>query len=248
MANRISVLILILVLTWGCGQKEEAKVVIAASSNTRFALEEIAQRYESRYGVHCELITASSGKLYAQIENGAPYDLFLSADKMYPEKLAEADLTLDQPKTYAQGILALWTLDSNLTLEGNWWENPALEHLAMANPEIAPYGRAAAQVLERLDPKGQTTSKQVFGENVAQAAQFVTSGHAQMGLLAQSLVIDQSGRRLVLADSLYDPILQSVVVMKNHPGNSEDVSKFYNFLFSEEIQLVLIKHGYSIPH
>ncbi|UTW61604.1 molybdate ABC transporter substrate-binding protein [bacterium SCSIO 12741] len=234
-------------LALSCQPSTPKGVVVAASSNTRMVLEEVEARFEKKYGIPCELITASSGKLFAQIQNGAPYDLFLSADKHYPSQLEKSGYTAGNPQIYAQGRLALWSLRQEWNWEKQGLNHPQIKRLAIANPETAPYGRAAREVLLKLRPDLLEGSHVVMGENVAQAAQFVTSGNVEAGLIAYSLIQGQEGWYQLIDDSLHTPINQFVVRLKNHPGDKEDVDKFYNFLFSEEVQPLLKKYGYTIP-
>src|ERR1019366_8234786 len=187
-------------------------ITVAAASDLNYALKDLAPRFEKKTGNKVTLSFGSSGNLYSQIRGGAPYDLFFSADIAYPQKLASAGLIESSSlRTYAIGHLVLWVpngssfdpqkLKMDLLLE------PSVQRIAIANLEHAPYGRAAMAALEHFGVRDKVAGKLVFGENISQAAQFVQSGNAQVGLIALSLAVSpamkDSGRYWELPANSY---------------------------------------------
>ena len=167
-------------------------IKIAAAADLNYALNDLAARFEAKSGTKVLLSFGSSGNLFSQIQHGAPFDLFFSADEDYPKKLAAAG-AMDGPtlRTYAIGHLVLWLPKASpldpTTLQMKVLTDPSVSRISIANPQHAPYGRAAMAALEHYGLKDTVASKLVYGENVSQAAQFVQSGNAQAGLVALSL-------------------------------------------------------------
>src|ERR1035438_9155708 len=167
-------------------------LTVAAAADLNYALNELANRFEATSGVKVTLSFGASGNLYSQIQSGAPFDLFFSADEDYPKKLASAGLA-DAPslRIYALGHLVLWVPNNSTfdpqKLQMELLTQPDVTRIAIANPQHAPYGRAAMSAIEHYGLKDKLSGKLVFGENVSQAAQFVQSGNAQVGLIAMSL-------------------------------------------------------------
>ena len=227
---------------------------IAAASDLQFALPDLAGQYEKQSGVKLAITYGSSGNFFAQIQNGAPFDLFLSADMDYPKKLIAAGFAdADSLVTYAQGHLVIWLPpDSPLDLKAAGFRtllDPRIEKIAIANPEHAPYGRAAIIAIQDAGLYGQLKSKLVFGENVSQAAQFVQSGSAQAGLIAGSLALSpamKSGKSYELSGRHFPPIGQAAVVLKSSP-NKQAASAFLEFLKTPEARAIFERYGYSAP-
>ncbi len=201
----------------------------------------LAQLYRKRAGVQLKVTTGASGSLVTQIQNGAPADIFLGADYVFPEKLVAADLTTARaPTPYARGTLVLFALANSplqpVTLER--LRDPRAEKVAIANQEHAPYGRAAVAALTHMGYLPAISGKLVTAENVAQAGQFVLSGNAQLGLisltLAESAAFKQAGTYLRVPASQYLEIRQCAVVLKK--GNTSAAQAFLDWLSSAEIQ------------
>src|SRR5262249_54291461 len=173
---------------------QQTQLNVAAASDLKFALAEIATAYEKQSGVKLNLTFGSSGNFFAQIQNSAPFDLFFSADSDYPRKLDQAGLAVpNSTYEYAVGRIVLWAL-AGAKADPNklGWRallDPSVQKIAIANPEHAPYGRAAVEALKKSGYYDQVRDKLIFGENISQAAQFVQSGNAQIGILAKSLAV-----------------------------------------------------------
>ena len=228
---------------------------VAAASNMQFALEEIAARFQKDTGHTPRLVFGSSGNLYRQISQGAPFQLFLSADEAYVEQLAAAGKTLDEGVLYGLGRIALMapkgsTLAAAGELEGLQAALAAgrIEKFAIANPEHAPYGRAAEQALRHAGLWDVLQGKLVLGENIAQAAQFATSGNAQGGIVAYSLALSpgvaERGEFALIPSGWHQPLRQRMVLLK---GANAGAQAFYHYLRQPAAQAIMAKYGFDMP-
>ena len=243
--------ILFLLLVCSCTQHSE-KLTIAAATNTREAVEELKKEFEKQSGTSCEVVFASSGKLTAQIRSGAPFHIFLAADLEYPQLLFEEGLSQEAPETYAIGQLVLWSGIPDWVPEIENLTEAQVEHIAVANPEFAPYGKAAREVLKNRDIFGSIESKLVYGESVTQTNQFFLSGAARVALTAKSSIVgldlQQYNSWQVIDPSSHSPLRQGVVILKSGSKDQlEAAGKFRDFLFSESGRQILEKHGYQLP-
>ena len=230
----------------GCGSRRSDKLTIAAASNTQFALEEVIQSFENKTGIECELIVGSSGKLTAQITQGAPYDVFLSADLKYPKTLFESKLTIKEPRIYAYGRLVLWTIKADIEPKIESLTNENIHQIAIPNPKTAPYGKASEEVLNKLKIYDRLKEKLVFGENISQTSQFVFSESVDVGFTSLSVVhspeLMVKGNWTTIPQHLYSPLAQGMVILQN--GKREEAKKFEEFLFSESAIQIFSKFGY----
>lgn len=228
---------------------------IAAAADLQYALTDLSARYEKQTGVKLAITYGSSGNFFAQIQNGAPFDLFLSADTDYPQKLIDAGLAVpDSLQQYAVGHLILWLpKDSPLNFSNgalNTLLDPRVQRIAIANPQHAPYGRVAVTVLRHAGLYDQIKSKLVFGENISQAAQFVQSGSAQAGLIALSLAFSpamKGGTYMGVASVNLDRQLTQAAVVLASSGNKQAAASFLTFLKSSTSQKILRNYGFSSP-
>jgi molybdate transport system substrate-binding protein len=230
------------------------EIRIAAAADLKFALDELGARYQKQTGKKVELTYGSSGNFFAQIQNGAPFDLFLSADIEYPRKLEAAGLA--EPGTlyeYAVGRIVMWMpAGTRIDLAKLGWHallDPSIQKIAIANPEHAPYGRAAVAALRSAGMYDQVRAKLVYGENIAQAAQFVASGNAQAGILALSLALSppmREGKRWEIPSTMHPPIEQAAVVLKS-AKDKDGARTFLTFLRSPEGRKILESHGFNVP-
>ena len=233
---------------------QQPQLNIAAASDLKFAMTELAASYEKQSGIKLNLTFGSSGNFFAQIQNGAPFDIFFSADSDYPRKLNEAGLVLpDSADSYAVGKLVLWSsAESKLYPEKSGWQSlldPAVQKIAIANPDHAPYGRAAIEALKNSGLYEKVKAKLVFGESISQAAQFVQSGSAQIGILAASITSSPafgSGHSWQIPQSDYTPLLQSFVALKNSAHKDAAVA-FLAYTKSPAAQAILEKYGFAKP-
>jgi len=231
----------------------QAPLRIAAAADLEPVLPTILDQFHQSTGISAEATYQASAALTTQIQNGAPFDVFLSANLDYPQKLIAAGLAEGPageaaPVSYAKGTLVLWTRkDSPLprpTLD--LLRNPALKRLAIASPERAPYGKAALAVLQKLGLYQSLKPRLVTAENIAQTAQFVDSGNADAGLVSLTSALSPrlaaSGKYFVIPDDLYPPIEQGAVLIKASPQR-DAAKKFLGFLLSTPIQKQLAEYG-----
>lgn len=244
-----------LVLLWSttflfisCKEDSSQKIVVATAANMQLPMEAIAKRFTERQGVPCQLIIGSSGKLTAQIIEGAPYDVFVAANMKYPEAVYKAGKALDVPKVYAYGKLVLWSMSTDGPISLNSLEEPFIKHIAVANPKTAPYGVAALEVLHHYGLFEAVEDKLVYGESIAQTNQFITSKAAQIGFTAMSTVLSPQmkgkGSWMGIDAEQYTAISQGVVKLKREGTLEQEVQKFYDFLFSGEAREILKDFGY----
>jgi molybdate transport system substrate-binding protein len=237
-----------LITLLGCTPTSPLKV--ACSANMQYPMQEIIERFELKCDCKIDLIVGSSGKLTAQIEQGAPYDIFVSADSVYPNYLYNNGLTLKTPQIYAYGQLILLSANDKI-ISLNDLNKPFVKKIAIANDEIAPYGKASIQVLKKMNIYNAIQSKLVFGESISQVNQFIESGAVDVGFTSMSFVksnqFKQNKSWSKVDNKLYNPIIQSVVIIKRN-NQSELVNRFYGDLFNSEVQLILKKYGYLIPN
>jgi len=247
-----SLVVILCVAALAGAQKKQIRV--AAASDLQPVMPEIAAAFEANTGTHAELIFGSSGNFFAQIQNGAPFDLFFSADTEFPFKLIQnARAEPRSAVAYALGRLILW-LPANAkcdpqTEKWNCLLKPEISKIAIANPAHAPYGRAAVQALHSAHLYEQVRPKLVFGENISQAAQFAQSGSAQAGLLsysqAQSAAM-RNGKLWEIPQNSYPPIEQSVVILKSARDKSA-AQAFVQFVTEGGGRGILAKAGFHLP-
>jgi len=238
-----------------CASAFAQEITVAAAADLTAALPEIAAKYKSQTGQEVKLTFGASGNLTAQIRNGAPFDIFFSADEDYPNQLIEAGLA--ERKTlyrYAVGRLVLWVPnDSPLDLSKLGMQallDPSVKKISIANPQHAPYGRAAEGALRHFGIYDQVSSRLVLGENVSQAAQFVESGNAQAGLIALSHALAPAmktkGRYWTVPLDTYPTLNQAAVVL-SQSKQQDAARKFLMFIRSREVSSLLESYGFSLP-
>ncbi|MBV5348634.1 molybdate ABC transporter substrate-binding protein, partial [bacterium] len=191
-------------------------VKIAAAADLRYALDEVVKEYKRNNAeANIEVIYGSSGNAFTQISNGAPFDMYFSADIMYPQKLKEAGLTLTEPKLYAIGRIVLWSASLNVSKGLSVLADKPNIKIATANPEHAPYGQRAVEALKFYGLYEKVEKQLIYGENISQAAQFCLSGNAEAGLIALSLVLSPSmsnqGKYFLIDEKSHRPLEQAYV-------------------------------------
>ncbi len=229
------------------------KLTVAAAANVQFAMKEIKTAFEKETGTKVEVIIGSSGKLTAQIKQGAPFDIFISADMRYPDELYKSKKAVGPPKVYAYGSLVIWTMKNEVSLQDDLSEllDPSIKAIALANPKTAPYGVAAILALKHFGTYGKVKDKLVYGESIASTNQFIISGAAEIGFTAKSVVLSPAmkgkGVWKEVDAGAYDPIEQGCVILSYGKENNTSASKkFYDFLFSKEVKNILKKYGYKV--
>jgi molybdate transport system substrate-binding protein len=228
-------------------------LTIAVAANVKYAFDEIADEFTKSSGIRVNGVFASAGKIAAQVKGGAPYDVFLSADTDFPDGLYHEGLALAKSRVYAYGVLVLWTVkDLDLGKGMSVVGDASVEKIAIANPKLAPYGRAAIAALGALSLKEAAQPKLVFGESIGQTSQYIESGAADIGFTAKSVVLAPElrgkGRWIEVPKDSYEPIAQGVVVLKHGAEMQADSArKFMDFLFSDKARAILKKYGYTLP-
>jgi molybdate transport system substrate-binding protein len=239
---------------WSSPQSQPQLLRVAAAADLQFVMPDLAAQFEKRTGTKLNITYGSSGNFYAQLQNGAPFDLFFSADIDYPKKLEAEGLA--EPRTlyeYATGRIVIWMpADTGVDVARQGWNallDSVVQKIAIANPEHAPYGRAAVAALKKAGIFEQVKAKLVYGENISQAAQFVESGNAQAGIVAMSLAISpdmKDGKRWEIPSEMHPPIDQAVIVLKS-AANKQGARAFLEFVQSESGRATFSNYGFSLP-
>jgi molybdate transport system substrate-binding protein len=228
-----------------------AEVQVAVAANFTAPMRAIAAAFEQDTGHKARLAFGSSGKFYAQIRNGAPFQVFLSADDEKPARLEQAGMAVAGTRfTYAIGQLALWSAKAGFVdNKGEVLKQGGYAHLAIANPKLAPYGAAAIEVLKNLGLLETVQPRLVQGENIAQTYQFVASGNAELGFVALSQVTRDGkltqGSAWIVPAHLHAPIRQDAVILANGKGNAA-ASALMAYLKSDKAKAVIRAYGYGI--
>lgn len=241
-------------LTISCGgnnKQGETPLLIAAASNVQFAMPELIADFQKSHGVDCDLVVSSSGKITSQVTAGATFDVFVSADQYYPEVLFKEGLSEGRPVPYAKGKLVYWSKTQELQAETFSLADPRFSKIAIANPKLAPYGRAAIGAIESMGLKSTIEDRLVYGENISQVNQFISVGAADIGMTSQSIIyakeVLSSQEWLPVSDSLYSPILQDLVSLKTGQSSEKSRALFKAYMTSASAQAILQKYGYGLP-
>lgn len=245
-------LTLMLCLSCSASALRAETLTVAVAANMQYAFEALAAEFRQQTGITIQAIYGSSGKLSAQIQHGAPYDLFISADTSYPESVERSGLAAQAPRVYAYGKLVLWTmrklpLDARLTQ----LNDPRIQRIALPNPEVAPYGREALRALDAGNLGAALKSKLVYGESIGQAAQYIYTGAVDVGFTALAVVrapeMQDKGVWVEVDPTLYTPIAQALVLLKSgvarHPQTAPQLMEY---LFSPAARAVLSRYGYGL--
>lgn len=229
------------------------EITIAAAADLQSAMQDVAARFQKETGKTVKLIYGSSGNFFQQIQNGAPFDMFFSANLEYPKKLEAAGLT--EPGTYfqyAKGKIVIWVpKDSKLDLSSGLHSllEPSVKKVAVANPQHAPYGQAAVAAMQKENVYDKVKDKFVLGENISQTASFVISGSADVGIVALSLALSPNmkdrGRYAEVPASEYPPIEQACVVLTSSK-NKETARQFLLFVKTAAVADILRNYGFDV--
>jgi molybdate transport system substrate-binding protein len=228
------------------------RIAVAAAADLKYAMDEIVATFRRANPADEVVVTyGSSGKFHTQIRQGAPYDLFFSADVAFPRALAEAGCAASAATTYAFGRIVLWSasLDaSRMTLAS--LADPSITRIAIANPRHAPYGRRAEQALRAAGLWGEVESKLVYGDNIAHTAQFVRTGNAQVGIIALALALNpslaQHGGYFLIPQELHEPLEQGFIITRRAAGSAL-ARRFADFMGSRPARSVMSRHGFVLP-
>jgi molybdate transport system substrate-binding protein len=230
-----------------------ATVLVAVASNFTKPMTELAAAFNKATGHDANLSFGSSGKFVAQIENGAPFEVFLSADEKNPKKLeGSGEGVANSRFTYAIGKLVLWSTAPGLVDgQGQILGKGGFKHLALADPKLAPYGLAAEEALKNLSLLDKLQPLFVLGDNISQTQQFISSGNAELGFIALSQVIGTDGKITegsgwIVPDNLHSPIRQDAILLKKGEPNPAAPALLV-FLKSPEALAIIKKYGYNLP-
>jgi len=252
MNMRIRILITFLAIISICQFCAAQSITVAAAADLQSAMQEVAERFHKETGKDVKLIYGSSGNFFQQIQNGAPFDMFFSANLDYPKKLEAAGLS--EPGSYyeyAKGKIVLWVpKDSTLDLSSGLQAllNPSIKKIAIANPQHAPYGQAAVAAMQKAGIYDKVKDKLVLGENISQTASFVVSGSADAGIVALSLALSPNmkdkGRYAEIPAAQYPPIEQACIIL-NSSKNKETAKQFLSLIKTAEITETLRRYGFD---
>lgn len=232
----------------GCGSASKARseINVATAANLTRAFGELGAAFERNNGIHVVFSFGATTQLAQQIENGAPYDVFAAADTEHVDELARKSLILpDTRAVYARGKLVLWVPDVKTAV--NRLEDLAaspVTHIAIANPKLAPYGRAAAETLHALRIWDAVQAKIVYGENISIATQYAATGNADVAFTAKALVLDRSGRKIDVPDNLHQPIDQAIAVLRG-TSKPDQARQFVAFVTGADGRAILRQYGYE---
>ncbi|MDF2432092.1 MAG: molybdate transport system substrate-binding protein [Mucilaginibacter sp.] len=246
--KRIKIILFFSLLLSANAFGQNLKVAVAA--NLQSLIKVLGADFQKKTGIVIEPIVGPSGNLVAQVRNGAPFDLFLSADMSFPETLFKEGFSTKKPVVYAQGSLIICS-NQNVGFEN--WERLLLtdriKKIALANPAIAPYGKAATEVLKQKGILGNVKSKIVTGESISQVNTYITTGVADVGFTTQSLVKDPANKTklywLIIDPKTYSPIDQGMVLLKHAAANA-DAEKFYQYILSPAAKAIFKDYGYHV--
>ena len=246
--TRYGLLSAILLFLPGSAFSETVHVAVAA--NFKKTMQRLATEFTARHKHEIIISSGSTGKLYAQISNGAPFKIFLAADRTHPRLLAENGLAIaDSQFTYAIGRLALWAPNASSDVDNNHIREHNPQRLAIANPKVAPYGAAAKQVLQNIGSWNSYQGRMAFGENVGQALAFVASGSLQAGFVALSQVLDletNQKKLWLIPQNEYSPLHQDAILLTHGKDNLGAIT-LINFLQSESARETIKNMGYWLP-
>ena len=244
---------IVLALTFLCSSIFAGTINIAVAANVSYAINELISEFnKTNPDTKIEVVLGSSGKFTTQIQNGAPFDIFMSADMKFPETLEKENLTTTKPVIYAQGSLAMLSakpLDFSKSIA--LVANKSIEKIAIANPKTAPYGTASIEALKNANLLEKIENKFVYAESISQAVTYAITA-ADVGFIAKSSLYDEKMSKykeninwISIDPKLYTPIDQGIVVLKRAKNNKE-AHAFYNFILSKEAKDIFLKFGYLV--
>ncbi|SDT61266.1 molybdate transport system substrate-binding protein [Mucilaginibacter mallensis] len=243
--SRLSILFALLLIS---ASSFAQNLKVATAANLQGIIKVLGDDFTKKTGIGIDPIVGSSGNLVAQIKNGAPFDVFLSADMSFPKNLFADGFTLQKPVVYASGSLIICSTQ-NLGFEN--WERLLLtgrvKKIAIANPTIAPYGKAAEESLQKKGILSEIKSKAVYGESISQVNTYITTGSVDVGFTTQALIKDSKTTLYykVIDPKTYSPIEQGMVILKHAQGNA-NAEKFYQYILSAEAKRIFKEYGYYV--
>ncbi len=242
--------LLLMLTAMGCGgpasRSPQSEINVATAANLTRVFAELGQIFDRQTGIHVVYSFGATTQLAQQIAHGAPFDVFAAADTEHIDELARQGLILpDTRAVYARGKLVLWIPEARVPLDQlKDLARPGITHIAMANPQLAPYGRAAVESLRALHLWETVQPRLVFAENVSMATQYAATGNADAVFTALALVYDRAGRRIEIPENLHAPIDQTIAVVRS-TSKPELSRKFVQFITSKPAREILKRYGYN---
>lgn len=231
----------------------QAKLTVAVAANMQYTMDALKAEFNKTDKTEIDIVLGASGNLTQQIMQGAPFDIFISADTAFPKKLFDNNFTAEQPKVYAQGLLVLWSAKPNIQPKADLklLLNDDIKHIAIANPKTAPYGVAAEFILKKYNLYDKISIKLVTGESITQTSQFIATQAADIGFTAKSIVISNEikgkGKWVELNQKDYPSIKQAAVLLNyGQQNHAAEAKKFYDFLYSAKAKEIYKKFGYIV--
>ncbi len=244
-STTVTNILAVLAFAVGSSLAQADEVHVAVAANFTAAMKEIAANFEQASGHHAVVSYGSTGKLFAQIEHGAPFEVFLAADQKRP-KLLEEKGTASGRFTYAVGKLVLWSSNTKRTANEQALRGGDFQKLAIANPKTAPYGAAALEIMRNLGLYEALEPKLVIGDSIAQTHQFAATGNAEFGFVALAqIALDDSGSRWLVPEKLYTPIRQDAVLLSKGKDNPA-AQALLDYLKGDAARAVIQKYGYGV--
>lgn len=233
---------------------QAAPLTVAVAASLKYVFDDLAVEFKHQTGIETQSVFNASGKIATQIRQGAPFDVFMSADMAYPEGLYQDGYALSQAKPYAYGVLVLWTKKADIDLSQGVAGLTAstVKHIAIANPKVAPFGKQALEAMHFYKLREALTPKLVYGESIGQTSQYVDSKAVDVGFVAKSIVLapEMAGRGTwvpVPAES-YTPIAQGLVILRHGiESNADAARQFYSFVQSAKARAIFARYGYQLP-
>lgn len=248
--NKLFFLLALLLLSFSSIRAQQ-KITVVAAANLKVALDSIITVFKIHNpNINTQVTYGASGKFFEQISNAAPFDLFFSADMVFPNKLKDKNLTASNVKMYAIGKLVIWSKKINPNKKKIYsLLDASVNKIAIAHPTTAPYGEKAVESMKFYKIYSKIKNKLVFGENITQAAQFIASGAADIGIIALSLALTpnmqkEGGHYFIIPEKSHKSLEQGCVILKHAQGNLS-ATKFYNFISSKKAVAILKYYGYS---
>ncbi len=228
-------------------------LTVAIAANLKYVFDDLAVAFKKETGIETQSILNSSGRIATQVRNGAPFDVFMSADMEYPDALYQDGFATTTAKPYAYGQLVLWTeKEVDLSKGVAFLADKSIDKIAIANPKVAPFGKQALKVLDYYKIRAVVEPKLIYGESITQVSQYVDAKVVDVGFSAKSIVLAPEaagkGQWVDVPPESYEPIAQGIVILKHGSVvNSEAARKFYGFVLSAKAREIFAKNGYKLP-
>ena len=228
-------------------------LTVAIAANLKYVFDDLAAAFKKETGIETQSVLNSSGKIATQVRNGAPFDVFMSADMEYPDALYQDGFATTTAKPYDYGQLVLWTeKEVDLSKGVAFLADKSIDKIAIANPKVAPFGKQALKVLDYYKIRAVVEPKLIYGESITQVSQYVDAKVVDVGFSAKSIVLAPEaagkGQWVDVPPESYEPIAQGIVILKHGSVvNSEAARKFYGFVLSAKAREIFAKNGYKLP-